>query len=259
MTLSHSPEKVVGKSVLAEAGQSFVINLESRDVGFIEQSADDPDIADGRESHTGLGDGLLGVGLNSGGLVALSVDEAVVDDADAAVVLGKQRDLVGNGLGIGEGGDVLADVGEAEEDLLGSETGQLSLGLVTEDNDVGVGVGVQHTASSLGQTRVNTTAETLVGTGHDEESLLVLQSLGLGLLEDGVGGLTVIARLIHGLLSAGKTGRGNDLHGVGDLLDVLDGLETALNLTQSREVGGIGRGSALVQVSNRYRFFVFSG
>jgi len=91
---------------------------------------------------------------------------------------------------------------------------------------------------------VNTTAKTLVGASNDVKSLLVLQRLGLGLLENSVGGLTVVAGLIHGLLGAGKTGRGNNLHGLGDLLDVLDGLETALDLTQSREVGGIGRGGA---------------
>ena len=103
---------------------------------------------------------------------------------------------------------------------------------------------LKDTASSLAQTGVDTTAKTLVGAGDDEQSLLVLEGLGLGLLENGVGGLTVGARLIHGLLSAGKTGRSDDLHSVGDLFNVLNGLETALDFTQSREVGGIGRSSA---------------
>jgi hypothetical protein len=101
---------------------------------------------------------------------------------------------------------------------------------------------------------VNTTAKTLVGASNDIKSLRVLQRLGLGLLKDGVGSLTVGTRLVHGLLGAGQTGGGDDLHGVGDLLDVLDGLEAALNLTQSREVGGIGRGSASFGVSNRSNF-----
>lgn len=35
MTLSHSPEEVVGQSVLTEAGQSLVVNLESGDVGCV--------------------------------------------------------------------------------------------------------------------------------------------------------------------------------------------------------------------------------
>ena len=33
VALGHGPEEVVGKSVLAEAGEGLVINLESRDVG----------------------------------------------------------------------------------------------------------------------------------------------------------------------------------------------------------------------------------
>lgn len=189
---------------------------------------------------TGLGDGLLGVSLNGGSLVALGVDEGVVDDANAGVVLGEESNLVGNGLGIGEGGDVLADIGEAQEDIVGGDTGQLGLGLVTENDDIGVGIGLQNAASGLAQTGVDTTAKTLVGAGNDQQSLLVLQGLGLGLLEDVVGGLTVDTGLIHGLLSTSETGGSNDLHGVGNLLDVLDGLETTLDLTQSREGGGIG-------------------
>ena len=33
VTLGHGPEEVVGKGVLAEAGQSLVVNLVGRDVG----------------------------------------------------------------------------------------------------------------------------------------------------------------------------------------------------------------------------------
>ena len=197
-----------------------------------------------------MGDSLLRVSLNGADLVALSIDELVEDDTDAGVVGGQEGDLIGNGLGIGESGDILADITEGHEDLLGSETRELGLGLVSKNDEVGIRVIGEHAASSLAQTGVNTTAETLVGASHNEQSLLVLQRLGLGLLEDGVRSLTIGARLIHSLLSTGKTGRGNDLHGVGDLLDVLDGLEAALNLTQGRKVGGIGRSSALQKVSN---------
>lgn len=204
-------------------------------------------------NRTGLSDSLLGVGLNNGSLVGLSIDELVEDNLDAAVVGRQQRDLVGNSLSIGEGGDVLADVREGQEDLLGSGTRKLGLALFTKNDEIGIRVGSQHTASSLAQAGVDTTAKTLVGASDDVQSLLVLQRLGLGLLEDSVGGLTVDARLIHSSLGASETGGGNDLHGVGDLLDVLDGLEAALNLTQSREVGGIGRGSAWVGVSNGRR------
>jgi hypothetical protein len=105
---------------------------------------------------------------------------------------------------------------------------------------------------------VNTTAKTLVGAGNDQKSLLVVERLGLGLLENGVGGLAVDAGFVHGLLSAGKTGGSNNLHGVGDLLNVLDGLETTLNLTESCEAGGIGGGRASVRMLAIVLFTSFS-
>ena len=45
--------------------------------------------------------------------------------------------------------------------------------------------------------------------------------------------------LVHGPLGAGELGGGDNLHGLGDLLDVADGLETALDLTESGIVGGL--------------------
>jgi hypothetical protein len=201
---------------------------------------------------TGLGDSLLGISLNGAGLVALSVDELVVDDLNASVVGGQLSNLIGNDLSISESRDVLANVGEAHDELIGVGSGQLSLGLLSEDDQVGVGVRLKYTASSLAETGVDTTAKTLVGAGNDEQGLLVLEGLGFGVLEDLVGRLTVDTRVVHSLLGAGKTGRGNDLHRVGDLLDVLDGLQTALNFTQSREVGGVGGRSASKNISISY-------
>lgn len=198
---------------------------------------------------TGLSDGLFGVGLHGLRLVALGVHELVVDDLNAGIVGRQEGDLVGNSLGIGESGDVLADVGEAHHDGAGAGTRQLSLGLVAENHDVGIGGALESPASGLAETGVDTTAETLVGAGNDEQSLLILEGLGFGLLEKSVGGLTVGTGVGHGLLSASQTGRGNDLHSVGDLLDVLDGLETAFDFTQGRKVGGIGGRGASRTVS----------
>lgn len=201
---------------------------------------------------TGLGDSLLGVGLNGAGLVALSVDELVVDNLNASIVGGQLSDLVGNDLSISESRDVLADVGEAHDDGVGVGSGQLSLGLLSEDDHVGVGVLLEYTTSRLAETGVDTTAKTLVGASNDEQGLLVLEGLGFGVLEDLVGRLTVNTRVIHSLLGAGKAGRGNDLHRIGDLLNVLDGLQTALDFTQSREVGGVGGRSASKNISISY-------
>lgn len=194
---------------------------------------------------TRVGDGLLGVGLNRDGLVALSIDEVVMHDLDTGVFGGQQGDLVGNGLSISKGRNILGDVGETHDDLVGIGSGQLTLGLLTENDDIGVGMALEKPASGLAQTRVDTTAKTLVGACNDEQSLLVFEGLGFGVLEDLVGGLTVDSGLLHSSLGTGETGRGDDLHGVGDLLDVLDGLKTTLNLTESGKVGRIGRGSPI--------------
>jgi hypothetical protein len=167
-----------------------------------------------------------------------------VDNLDAAVGGRKQGNLVGNGLGIGEGRGVLANLREAQNNVLAIGTTELGLGLLSKNHEVGIGVLPQQSASSLAETRVDTTTETLVGAGNNEERLLVLLRLGLGGLEDGVGSSSVDTRLLHGLLGAGQTGGGDDLHGVGDFLDVADRLETTLDFTEGSEIGGIGRSSA---------------
>lgn len=92
---------------------------------------------------------------------------------------------------------------------------------------------------------MNTTAETLVGGADDDEGLLLLGLGGGGLsgLEDLVRGLSVLAGVVHAASSTGELGRGDDLHGVCDLLDVSNGLQTSLDLTKSR-IGGGGAGAS---------------
>lgn len=189
---------------------------------------------------TGLRDGLLGKCLKGGRLKAGGVDETVVQDLDIGVVAREGEDLLGNGLGLSEGRDILAHTGEAELDVLPVRPAELRLGLLADDDEVVLaGVVESHTADSTAETGVNTTAKTLVGRADDEERLLlVLEGLGLGGLVDLVGGLTVRAGLGHGLLGAGKLRRGDDLHRLRDLLDVADGLEAALNLAEGGIAGG---------------------
>lgn len=87
---------------------------------------------------------------------------------------------------------------------------------------------------------MNTAAEALVRAAHDVQSLLALglERLRLSRLKDLLGGLAVLAGLVHGSLGTVQLGGGNDLHGLGDLLDVANRLQTVLDLAQ----GGIGRG-----------------
>lgn len=170
-----------------------------------------------------------------------------MDDLDGAVVGGKEGNLVGNGLSIGEGGNILADLREAEDDVLTVGTTELGLGLLSEDDEISTGVLCQQATSGLAETGVDTTAKTLIGAGDDVESLLVpFLGFGLGGLEDSVGGGSVDTRVLHGLLGTGQTCGSDDLHGIGDFLNVTDGLETTLDFTESSEVGGIGRSSATV-------------
>jgi hypothetical protein len=224
VALGKSPVERVGKTVLSEVAKNLIVNLESGEVG-------------------GLLDSLLRKCLNHVRLVGLGVDEAVVQDLDVGVLSRELDDLVGDSLGVGEGGNALANTREAELDGLGVGSGELGLGLLADKDEVEARLLSMESADVSGQTRVNTTAKTLVGRADDDEGLLVLglESLGLSRLVNLVGGLSVLAGVVHGALSSGELGGGDNLHGVCDLLDVSDGLETVLDLTESR-IGGSGAG-----------------
>lgn len=248
MTLSQSPVEGVGKAVLAEVAESVVLNLEGRDVGYLIVSLlfyIIKNVGQEQAQHTGLGNGLLGKCLNEGGLVGGGVDELVVQDLDLGVLGGQVNDLVGDGLSIGKGRNVLANTGEAELDVLGVGSLQLSLALLTNEDQVEVLALGKKATNRTGHSGVNTTAETLVGGAHDDEGLLLvgLGGGGLGGLEDLVGGLSVLAGVVHAAGGTGELGGGDNLHGVCDLLDVSDGLQTSLDLTESR-IGGGGAGAS---------------
>lgn len=228
VAFSKSPVKGVGEGVLLEVGQLGVIDLEGSEVGGVE-------------------DGLNGVGIDNGSLVRLGVDELVVDNLDAVVLLWESGDLIGDQRSVGEGRDGLSDTSEVDLDVLGVRTRHLRLGLLADNDKVGIGVDGEHAAGVLAESGVDSTAKTFVGAGNDNQSLLValLGKFGLGLLEDGVRGLSVCSGILHSACRSVQLGGGNNLHGVGDLLDVADRLETVLNLTKSREGGGIWSNGAI--------------
>lgn len=223
VTLSKSPVKGVGESVFLKVWQLLIVDLESGPV-------------------RGVDDGVGGEGLNGGWLVGLGIDELVVDDLDVGVLLRTElQDLVRNRRRISEGRDVLADTSKVQNDVVGVRTAELGLGLLAENHDIDVWLLEEFAADELGHAGVDTTAQALVGGSNDDQSLLValLERLGLGLVENGVGGLSVRPGVLHGTGRSVQLRGGHNLHGVGDLLDVADGLETILNLTKSREGGGI--------------------
>lgn len=227
VSLSKSPVKGVGESVLLEVWKLILVNLESGEVG-------------------GSSDGLGGVGLNGAWLVGGGVEELVVDDADLVVLGWEGGDLVGDGGSIQEGWDGLSDTSEVENNVLWVGTGKLGSGLLSDEDEVTVWLLEEHLANQSGHSRVDTTAESLVGRSNNNEGLLVgtLKWLGLSLLEDSVGGLSVCAGILHGLGGTVELGGSDNLHGHGDLLDVANGLEAVLDLTKGREVGGWGNGGA---------------
>lgn len=223
MTLSKSPVQRVGQGIFAHVADKSLVDLESGEVG-------------------GSDNGLLRVGRDNRGFVAGGVDELVVQDLDVGVVTGELGDLVGNGLGIGKGGNVLSDTSKAQDNVAAVGTHELRSSLLANEDEVGGGLaGAEGAADVTRETGVNTTAEALVGAADDVEGLLALglERLGLGRLKDLTRGLTVLGGIVHGTLGAGELGRGDNLHGLGDLLDVANGLETALDFTQGCVAGGI--------------------
>ena len=105
---------------------------------------------------------------------------------------------------------------------------------------------------------MDTTAETLVGAADNEQRLLALalHRLRLGLLENSVGRLAIGARLGHGALRAGELGGGDDFHGLGDLLNVADGLQAAFDFAEGGVLGilrGGKGGSGRAMAADRYQ------
>lgn len=226
MTLRQGPEEGVGQGVLAQVGEELLVDLEGGVVG-------------------GVGEGLLGVGLDDGGLVAGGVDELIVDDLDVRVLRLELQHLVGDGLGVGKGRDVLADAGEGQDDVPAVRAAQLGPRLLADEREVGgLRAPAQLAPHEAGQAGVDAAAEPLVRAAHDVQGLLALgvQRLRLGVLEHLVVGLAVLPGRLHGALGAGQLRRGHHLHRLGDLLDVADRLEAAFDLSQGRVRGGIAVG-----------------
>lgn len=136
-------------------------------------------------SHCILTGGLengLRVGGKDVGLVGNDRLELVVDDLDSIELNALRLDDIDDRAGFGEGGDVLADLVEAEDNVLAQDTAELSLGLVTQDDELGFRLLLNGTASELGNAAVDTTAKTTVRGGSNEQGLGILGSSGLSTL-----------------------------------------------------------------------------
>lgn len=119
------------------------------------------------------------------------------------------QDLIGDLGSGGESGNVLSDGRERKRELLRGESGELSLGSVTEDDDRGVRVDKESSLGGLGDGRVDTSAKTRVGRDGNEKDLASLRD-----------GLRVGEKLCRRgrVLSVGVIGRNSGKEGVNEPL-----------------------------------------
>lgn len=91
------------------------------------------------------------------------------------------RDQIRNLSSVGKSGNVLSDLVESQDGVFAVGPHELSLALVTNDDNRAVGVALLGEGAARGfrDGRVDTTAETLVGGDNDEELLAALGSLGV--------------------------------------------------------------------------------
>lgn len=160
-------------------------------------------------------------------------NELVVQDF-GVLVFAQGGDLIGDQGNLVEGRLGLTNTAESQLQLLGVGSVQLDLSLVTNGDNVNVSVQLTNSLSGgLGDLSVDRTTQTLVGGNNNQQGLVgsslfwlsVLEELSVGLVEDSGG--------LHGSLGLVQSGGGNNLHGLGDLLDVLNGLKTHLDFSQS--------------------------
>lgn len=104
-------------------------------------------------------------------------DESVVYESDRIVFDTTLDNQVSNTSSVSKGRNVASNLVESESEVLAECTGELTLGLVTNDHDGRVGVdgvlGVRdRTPGGFGDGGVNTTTKTFVGGNDDEEFAL---------------------------------------------------------------------------------------
>lgn len=192
----------------------------------------------------GVLNGLGGVGLLHDGLKRDTGQDLVVDNLNVVVLGVESKNLVSNVGSLLEGGGLLTGSTERQTHLLGVRSAELGLDLLTDSNNVNellAGLKVEQLSSNgSGKLGVDGTTQTLIGGDNNPQSLLdVLRHSGLGVLENLLGGLVVDLGGGHGSLGLTELGGGNNLHGVGNLLNVLNGLESHLDLSKSGIVSGL--------------------
>ena len=93
-------------------------------------------------SLTALLQSLLALDFEDIGFIGKGRHELIVDDDNRVILDTALGDQVCNTSCIGKCGDVTANLVESKTKVLGNGTGELTLGLVTDDHDGGLGVDV---------------------------------------------------------------------------------------------------------------------
>ena len=165
VALGQGPVERVSQRILSQVGQNLIIDLESRKIFR-------------------RGDSFLGKRLDGDGFVALCVDEFVIHDFDTAILCGQLSEAVGDRLGVGEGGHVLANAGKAESHVLRVGPTELPFAFLSDDGEVKIWVLFQDSSGRSRHAGVDGTTEAFVGARNHQQGLLIFYWFCLGFVKD---------------------------------------------------------------------------
>jgi hypothetical protein len=162
MTFGHSPVETVSKREFLKVRKNIILNFVNGKVGRSLEGS----FRVNRDNISFIRNNRVELIVNNVG--AIEFDLGRLDDID-------------NGSGFFKRGQILTNLVEGDGNVLTNSTTQLSLGLITENNDIGRrGLGNDSTGS-LGNTRVNTTTKTTIRRRGNDKSFTFFSSLGLGI------------------------------------------------------------------------------
>lgn len=202
MPFDESPVDGVGQGKLLQIGQDIILNLISRKLGTLLKN-------------------VLGIHRHRRRLIRNHRHKLVVNNLDPIKLKPCRENLVRDSLRLGKRRDILANLIEGEDKLVGHEAGELGFGFVADDDETKGRVLffflAGDAAGGFCEGRVDAAAETLVGGDCEVEGFDGGGGgLGFGLSEDFRVCHAVLAGLLHGSLGDCQAGAG------GQALDWMD-------------------------------------
>jgi len=174
----------------------------------------------------------------------------VIQQFPVVKVVATSHDRVGNLGSVIEGGGQATNLTAHHDQLLGEKPGHEGPGLVSDTEDLNIVEAlpgshfvVQSRSDVLTDAAVNCSGQTSVGCQRHVQ-LLGLGGLGLdlGSFVKSLSCLTQRSGCLQFSLSLGKLGCGHHLHGLGDFLDVRDGLQSQSDELQVGHLVSVGVG-----------------